>query len=330
MGDEAQPEPASMSMPSGEPDQDHEPLVSVILPTYNRAGLLPRAIDSVMGQSMDDWELLIIDDGSTDDTVDVVRSYGDPRIRLEAHDHNMGGSAARNTGLRLARGRFVAFLDSDDEWLPGNLERQSAELEREPEIAAVVCGKEMIPPSGPPTIRVVAFSDDPYEDILAFEHGGFTTTVVMLRGSLTVEEGLLFDEELPAYEEWDLLLRLAKRHPIKAIPDQLVVQHYEDEIDRVSNPQGELRALTLIRAKYERELAGRPSVLARHHFKAARLCIKLGDTSCARHELFNCVRANPSDVKKWWLLVGSLGGRRSLALAYSVYVDASLRRRSGV
>ena len=317
-----------MLVPSSEARLDRGPLVSVILPTYNRAGLLPRAIDSVMRQTMDDWELWIIDDASSDNTADVVRSYADPRIRLDVHDRNQGAAAARNTGLRLAGGRLIAFLDSDDEWNAGFLERQAKEFEARAELAAVVCGKEIIPSSGQRIAHVVTFSDSPYEDILAFEHGGFTATVVMLRRSILVDAGLLFDERLPAYQEWDLLLTLADRHLIKAIPDQLVVQHYEDDIDRVSNPRAQLAALRLIRAKYERDLAERPSVLARHHFKAARLCIRLGDARGARHELFKCVRSNPLDVRKWWLAAGSLGGKRGLALAYRAYVGASSLRRS--
>ncbi|MBI5647604.1 MAG: glycosyltransferase family 2 protein [Ignavibacteriae bacterium] len=98
------------------------PLVSVILPTYNRAALLPRAIDSVRGQSLTDWELIVVDDGGTDDTPAVLARYQamDGRIRAFRQE-NAGPAAARNAGFVLARGAYIAFLDSDDEYLTDHL-----------------------------------------------------------------------------------------------------------------------------------------------------------------------------------------------------------------
>ncbi|ELY77342.1 glycosyltransferase family 2 protein [Natrinema gari] len=103
--------------------------VSVIIPTYNRAATLPRAIDSALEQTVDDLEVVVVDDGSTDDTEAVLAAYEDPRVRPVVHATNQGANVARNTGLEYARGEYVAFLDSDDEWLPEKLERQLAVLE---------------------------------------------------------------------------------------------------------------------------------------------------------------------------------------------------------
>jgi glycosyltransferase involved in cell wall biosynthesis len=109
------------------------PLISIILPTYNRATLLPRAIDSVLAQSFQDWELIIWDDGSTDNTSAVVQAYQDARIRYDS-DENRGAAYARNRALEHARAELIAFLDSDDEWLPGKLEIQAAVMARHPEV----------------------------------------------------------------------------------------------------------------------------------------------------------------------------------------------------
>ena len=95
------------------------PAVSVILPTYNRARLLPRAIASVLGQSFTDFELLVVDDGSSDDTERVVRGFDDPRVIFMPAERNLGDAGARNRGIERARGEWLAFQDSDDEWLPG-------------------------------------------------------------------------------------------------------------------------------------------------------------------------------------------------------------------
>src|SRR6056297_1399486 len=121
------------------------PTVSVIVPTYNRADSLPRTIDSVLAQTHDDLELVVVDDASTDDTETVVERYEDDRVTYLEHATNRGGSAARNTGIRASDGDYVAFLDSDDEWHPEKLERQVRELEsRSEEWVAAYCGVEMV------------------------------------------------------------------------------------------------------------------------------------------------------------------------------------------
>ena len=105
------------------------PKVSLIITTYNRARLLPRAVNSVFDQTYEDYELIIVDDCSTDSTPEVVQSFTDSRIRSVRHDENVGLPGSRNTGIRLARGEYVAFLDDDDECLPNRLELQSAALD---------------------------------------------------------------------------------------------------------------------------------------------------------------------------------------------------------
>ena len=115
------------------------PIVSVILPTYNRADLLPRAIQSVISQTLTDWELIVVDDGSTDHTRDIVAAYSDSRIRY-IWQENQERSVARNTGLRASHAACISFLDSDDEYLPHKLELQMAVLESRPDIGMVLSG----------------------------------------------------------------------------------------------------------------------------------------------------------------------------------------------
>lgn len=103
--------------------------VSVIIPTYNRAETLSRAIDSALEQTVEDLEVVVVDDGSTDETSSVLAEYDDPRVRPVVHATNQGANVARNTGIDHAQGDYVAFLDSDDTWLPSKLERQLAALE---------------------------------------------------------------------------------------------------------------------------------------------------------------------------------------------------------
>lgn len=103
-------------------DNNEGPIVSVIIPSYNRAATLPRAINSIFSQSIDNFEIIVVDDGSTDNTEEVIREYNDDRIRYIPHETNRGQGAARNTCLRNARGEFISYLDSDDEFTPFHLE----------------------------------------------------------------------------------------------------------------------------------------------------------------------------------------------------------------
>src|ERR1700677_5167969 len=108
------------------------PEVTVVIPTHDRAETIMRAVGSVLSQTHSDFELLVIDDGSNDTTPALMAQVADPRLRLLQHTHNRGAAAARNTGIEAACGRFVAFLDSDDEWSPLKLELQLAELKAAP------------------------------------------------------------------------------------------------------------------------------------------------------------------------------------------------------
>jgi len=105
-------------------------LVSVIMPTYNCGRFIRESIDSVLAQTYENWELLIVDDCSTDDTETVVSAYTDPRIRYMRNEHNMGAALTRNRALREAKGRYIAFLDADDLWLPEKMERQIAFMQQ--------------------------------------------------------------------------------------------------------------------------------------------------------------------------------------------------------
>lgn len=121
------------------------PLVSVVIPYYNRAGIIGKSVASVRSQTFPDWEVIIVDDGSPDSLQDALQPFaGDDRIRHIRHSQNRGPSAARNTGIAAARGRFVALLDSDDQWLPTKLERQLAAVYATPDPDLALCVTQTI------------------------------------------------------------------------------------------------------------------------------------------------------------------------------------------
>ena len=208
------------------------PRVSVILPTFNRRGVVTEAIDSVLNQDYADLELIVVDDGSTDDTPRLLSVYGD---RLNCiRQANRGVSAARNAGVRAASGDLIALLDSDDVWLPGKVSAQVSFFETHPD--ALICQtQEIWIRNG---VRVNPGKRHRKEAGMIFERSlGLclvSPSAVMMRRSLLDEVGL-FDETLPACEDYDLWLRIAWKHPIHLIDQPLIVKHggHDDQLSRM-------------------------------------------------------------------------------------------------
>ena len=120
---------------------ENKPTVSIIIPTYNREQLIARSIKSVLNQTYQDFEIIIVDDASTDNTEEVISNFNDKRIRYIRHEKNKGAAAARNTGIRAARCDYIAYQDSDDEWLPEKLARQMELLEdASPQVGVIYTG----------------------------------------------------------------------------------------------------------------------------------------------------------------------------------------------
>lgn len=204
-------EAAARPAPSARPPvAGTAPLVSVVLPTHNRAGLLPRALDSVLAQTMPDFELIVVDDASTDDTGAVLESAAarDARIRPVALDAPGGAAAARNRGIAGARGRYVAFLDDDDAWLPRKLEWQAARMESAPDDVVACYGPYIyVAPDGRGTVLgTLDVSDAPPRPHLLRRSFVGNSTVLARRDVLAREP---WDERLPRLQDLDLWLRLA-------------------------------------------------------------------------------------------------------------------------
>jgi glycosyltransferase involved in cell wall biosynthesis len=197
------------------------PRVSVVVPTYNRAWCLAEALDSVLAQDVAGVELIVVDDGSTDDTPQLLAGYGE-RIRV-LRQENRGVSAARNAGIAAARGGLVAFLDSDDLWLPGKLRAQVDFFAAHPE--ALVCQTEelwvkdgrRVNPGRRHRKRGGMIFEPSLELCLV------SPSAVMMRRELFERVGH-FDEALPACEDYDLWLRVSLQHPIHLIATQLIVK----------------------------------------------------------------------------------------------------------
>lgn len=183
-----------------------QPKISVVIPTYNRAHLLYEAIQSVLNQTFTDFELIIVDDGSTDNTEEVVRSIIDPRVNY-LKQSNRGVSAARNTGLKVCTGEFVAFLDSDDLFLPERLSLQINRVTADPTIGLVYGLYYGTTDQG--TTKKLSGTCYAELDLRRLLLGPvFHWSTVLIRRS-SLEKSGDFDETLSVGEEWDLTLRLA-------------------------------------------------------------------------------------------------------------------------
>ncbi len=205
--------------------------ISVIIPTFNRAHSLPRTLDSVLAQSHPAFEVIVVDDASTDSTADLLDTY--ERVKCVTFTQNQGVSAARNAGIRQASGEWIALLDSDDSWAVDKLARQVAAVNREPEIL-IFHTDEMWIRNG---VRVNPMGKHAKPDGWVYEASLALCCVspssILLHRSVLQQCGM-FDESLPACEDYDLWLRLFSRFPVRLIDEMLVTKHggHADQLSR--------------------------------------------------------------------------------------------------
>jgi glycosyltransferase involved in cell wall biosynthesis len=196
------------------------PLFSVIIPTYNRAHKAMRAVQSVLAQTFDDYEIWVIDDGSTDDTRSVLSSLKDGRLNYVCQS-NAGVAIARNTGIARARGKYIAFLDSDDRWYPTKLERIAQAIDIRPDIGLFYSRAEYVRETGTklwtPNIRDVG--DNGYRALLEGNFVAISAAVVKKR-CFDIVGG--FDTPVGC-EDWDMWIRISRFFPICMIDDALVI-----------------------------------------------------------------------------------------------------------
>jgi len=187
----------------------NQPLVSVVIPTYNRGHTIGGAIDSVMQQSLTDLEIIVIDDCSTDNTAAVIHSLSSQQVRYYRNDVNLRGGGSRNKGVTLARGKFIAFLDSDDEWTPEKLALQMELLMKCEKPYSSVCYSKLLVRRGEiefATMDRGVGEREKVADYLFKQGGHIQTSSLLMSKALLMRCG--FDEGLKKHQDWDLVLRL--------------------------------------------------------------------------------------------------------------------------
>lgn len=256
-----------------------EPLVSVVIPTHNRAELVVRAIRSVLGQTYRNLECIVVDDASTDNTADAVRAIQDPRLIYLRHEQSKHASATRNTGIAAAKGEFIAFLDDDDEWLAEKLEKQVALLQSLPvEYGMVYCWMDYFGEQGfvshhHPTLRGGIFSQ-----VLDTQPIGNSSTLLVRRAAVDRVGG--FDVTLPRGNDGDFIRRICRDYNTDFVPEVLVRAYVEHGFQRITGSdtkaiengiRSQLVKLEKFRVELQRHRRQKANILALVGYDYARL-----------------------------------------------------------
>jgi len=299
------------------------PTVSVIIPTYNRAHLIGKAVKSVLNQTYQDFEIIVVDDGSTDNTEEVMKSFNNFKIRYICHSDNRGISVARNIGIRASRGEYIALLDSDDEWLPEKLDKQVDVLQNESPEVGVVCSwsynidekgnyisKRCLPKKGGYI----------YEDLLSTNPISVPTVLIRKECFNRVS---LFDDLLNAQEDWDMWIRIAKYYRFALIKVPLV--KYRKHSDQISkNPREKIITANRILVKYVNELKKRPRAHSKHYFYIGNRLCHMGKTKEGQRYLIKAISLYPFCIRYYICMFGSLFGPK--CFIYFVNIKRYLTR----
>jgi glycosyltransferase involved in cell wall biosynthesis len=285
------------------------PTVSVVIPTHNRDRFLKAAIQSVLNQTFQDFELIVVDDASTDRTVEVVQSVADTRITYIRHETNKGGAAARNNGIRNACGQYIAFLDDDDEWMKDKLRRQVKLLDHSPrEVGVIYTGYEVIERDTGRILRVSLPTKrgNLCKELLGSNCLGSTSSILMKRDCVTTAG--LFDEALPSFQDYDLWIRISREYHFDYIAAPLFKYHIHPK-QIWSDPEAIMRGATLMLRKHERHKTAMKKTFSYIMLRLGVLYCYAGDTKQGRNAFLQAIQCYPYEVRHYFNLCVSFFGR---------------------
>ncbi len=278
-------------------ETENKPAVSIIIPTYNRSQLIARAVKSVLNQTFQNFELIIVNDASTDNTEEIINSFNDKRIKYVRHEKNKGEAAARNTGIKTAVSEYIAYQDSDDEWLPGKLAKQMELLDKAPpQVGVIYTGfwktwknnRTYIPFSW-----VRKKDGDIHKELLK---GNFIGSPVVIVKKECFDEMGLFDERLRNLVDWEMWLRISKRYHFRCVDEPLVIAHYDS--DNVSDRPGSLiEAMELVLEKNRDEFKTDKRLLARYRIKIGSLLVADGKIRRGHRYIISALRLYPFSIR---------------------------------
>lgn len=233
-----------------------KPKVSVVIVTYNRPKFLPLAIRSVLKQSFQDFEILVVDNGIDKPAKDLVKSFDDSRIKYLPQTGNTGCSGGKNVGIKNAMGEYVAFLDDDDIWLPEKLELQIKALEENSEVGFCFTAITEVRDKGEIHSQVPEGEGDYFEFAMR-KFNGFLSSTLVIKREVFDEVGPL-DEIFPSHTDIDLIIRITKKYRGVAINKPLIKMYLKSDHEQMGNNFGREGA------KYERRINGRHMLLEKY------------------------------------------------------------------
>ncbi len=285
------------------------PSVSVIIPAYNQANFIDKAIESVLRQTYKDFELIIINDGSKDNTEEIIKNYSDFRIRYICHKKNLGISEARNSGIRASRGKYIALLDSDDEFLPEKLDMQVKLLRNESSDVGVVCAWSFnvdengnyISKRGLPRKEGYIF-----EDLLSKNY--ISVPTLLIRRECFEKVGL-FDSSLDVQEDWDMWIRIAKYYKFSLIKIPLAKRRIHPNRLSYDLEKKVVTAKRIIK-KNINELKIRRNIHSKHYFYIGLRYCYMGKTRIGRRYFCKAISLYPFYIRYYILIFVSLSGSK--------------------
>jgi glycosyltransferase involved in cell wall biosynthesis len=320
------------------PDTDL-PLVSIIIPTYNSSAYIIDAIESSLVQTYPNCEIIVVDDGSTDHTGDLLKARYGNRIRY-IYQNNAGPGAARNRGIEAAQGTFIQFCDSDDQLLPTKIARCMEVFQRQPEVGVVYTDYRHVGADGQTPLSILTpplLSGDIFCDLLLSNATAILTSVTLIRRAALLEVGL-FEErrDLRCAEDWDLFLRLATRYHYASIDEELVLyRRHPNELTANAYDAALGRLIVIQKARHyarrERCLddAAYDRLEADRHHVMAMTCWRMKQRGSARREFREAARLDPARNKVLWLNIIMTYGLPADSRRIVIYIYQRVRRLLG-
>lgn len=282
----------------------NNPQVSIIIPTYNRSTFLRRAITSILNQTFSDFELIIVDDCSIDDTEQVVADMNDGRIRYMKLESNIGAPRARNIGIKSARSRYIAFLDSDDEYLNNKLQIQVHELDKSsPDVGIVYCG------------YTIHYEPDVIYGLVSPVYKGNLFDILLKRNCIGSPTPLikrecfdacgLFDESLPSCQDWDMWLRISKKYEFDFVNKPLAKTHnHGNQIS--TNIDSKILSREKLLEKYKSYIIKKPETASYLYQRLGFLHLLKQNSGRGKKYYLKSIAADPADFRAYVVLFTSL------------------------
>jgi glycosyltransferase involved in cell wall biosynthesis len=276
------------------------PLVSIIIPTYNRSKILPRAVNSALNQSYKNLEVIIVDDASADNTSETVAGIKDARVRYVRHVNNMGLSAARNSGIKIARGKYINFLDDDDEIHRLKLEKQLNMFAQQAETVGIIyCGWQYVYKNKITAKHFPKHRGNTLRQLLA--HCIMTPIVPLIKISCFEKAGL-FDKNMKSYEDWDMWIRIARYFNFDFVPEVLATGHTHER-QMSSRLRDQITAREKMLDKYRDDLLKNAFARSSHLGRLGVLyCLNNAERKGVRY-IINAIMSDPLVWKNYAYLI---------------------------